>query len=105
MDDIILSTYRRSEIAWNTIATEFAAELAPLPTEQVAATVLTFARNFWANAEAAWRLKLGETRRLTVKGGFAALAASGQRALPDDLAIRLKDRFLIYREGGDVRSP
>jgi putative hydrolase of the HAD superfamily len=98
MDDTILSAYGRPEIAWNTIATEFAAELAPLPPQQVAAAVLTFARNFWANAEAAWRLKLGEARRLTVKGGFAALAASGHRALPDDLATRLADRFTTYRE-------
>jgi putative hydrolase of the HAD superfamily len=98
MDDTILSAYGRPEIAWNTIAAEFAAELAPLPPQQVAASVLTFARNFWANAEAAWRLKLGEARRLTVKGGFAALAAAGHRALPDDLAIRLADRFTAYRE-------
>ena len=75
MDDTILSAYGRPEIAWNMIATEFAAELAPLPPEQVAAAVLTFAQNFWANAKAAW-LKLGEARQLTVKGGFAALAAS-----------------------------
>jgi putative hydrolase of the HAD superfamily len=97
-DDTILSAYGRPELAWNTIAAEFAAELAPLPPEQIAAAVLTFARNFWANAEAAWRLKLGEARRLTVKGGFAALAASGHRALPDDLAIRLADRFTTFRE-------
>jgi putative hydrolase of the HAD superfamily len=76
MDDTILSAYGRPEIARNTIATEFAAELAPLPPEQVAAAVLRFVRNLWANAEAAWRVKLGEARRLTVKGGFAALAAS-----------------------------
>ncbi len=50
------------------------------------------------NAEAAWRLKLAEARHLTVKGGFAALAAAGHRALPDDLAIRLADRFTAYRE-------
>ena len=98
MDDTILSAYGRPEIAWNTIAAEFAAELEPLPPQQVAAAVLTFARSFWANAEAAWRLKLGEERRLTVKGGFAALAAAGHRALPDDLAIRLADRFTGYRE-------
>jgi putative hydrolase of the HAD superfamily len=98
MDDTILSAYGRPEIAWNTIAAEFAAELEPLPPQQVAAAVLTFARSFWANAEAAWRLKLGEARRLTVKGGFAALAAAGHRALPDNLAIRLADRFTAYRE-------
>jgi putative hydrolase of the HAD superfamily len=98
MDDTILSAYGRPEIAWNTIAREFAGELAPLPPEQVAAAVLTYARNFWANAEPAWRLKLAEARHLTVKGGFAALAAAGHKPLPDDLAIRLADRFSAYRE-------
>jgi putative hydrolase of the HAD superfamily len=98
MDDTILSAYGRPEIAWNTIAREFAGELAPLPPEQVAAAVLAFARNFWANAEPAWRLKLAEARHLTVKGGFAALAAAGHAPLPDDLAIRIADRFTSYRE-------
>ena len=98
MDDTILSAYGRPEIAWNTIASEFAEELAPLPPQQVATAVLAFARNFWATAEPAWRLKLGEARRLTVKGGFARLAAAGHAALPDDLAARLADRFTTYRE-------
>jgi putative hydrolase of the HAD superfamily len=98
MDDTILSAYGRPEIAWNTIAREFAGELAPLPPEQVAAAVLAFARNFWANAEPAWRLKLAEARHLTVKGGFAALAAEGHPLLSDDLAVRIADRFTTYRE-------
>jgi putative hydrolase of the HAD superfamily len=98
MDDTILSAYGRPEIAWNTIAREFAGELAPLPPEQVAAAVLTYARNFWSTAEPAWRLKLAEARHLTVKGGFAALAASGHAHLPDDLAVRIADRFSAYRE-------
>jgi putative hydrolase of the HAD superfamily len=49
----ILPAYRRPEIAWNTIATEFASQLAPLPPEQVAAAILTFVRNFRVNAKAA----------------------------------------------------
>jgi putative hydrolase of the HAD superfamily len=98
MDDTILSAYGRPEIAWNKIASEYADELNGLPPSQVATAILTFARNFWSTAEPAWRLKLGEARRLTVKGGFAALAATGHNALPDDLAIRLADRFTAYRE-------
>ena len=98
MDDTILSAYGRPEIAWNKIAREYADELNGLPPPQVAAAVLSFARNFWSTAEPAWRLKLGEARRLTVKGGFAALAAAGHAALPDDLADRLADRFTTYRE-------
>ena len=98
MDDTILSAYGRPEIAWNTITAEFAGELAPLSSEQVAAAILTFARQFWATAEAAWRLKLTEARQLTVKGGFAALAAANGTILSDDLAVRLADRFTTYRE-------
>ncbi len=98
MDDTILSAYGRPEIAWNHIAAEFADELAPLPPPAVAVAVLRFARDFWSNAEPAWRLKLGEARRLTVQGGFDALAAEGHPQLPADLANRIADRFSAYRE-------
>src|ERR1700737_4547618 len=98
MDDTILSAYGRPDLAWNKITAEFAGELVPLPPQQVAAAILKFARNFWATADAAWRLKLAEARQLTVKGGFAALATAHGTRLPDDLAIRLADRFTTYRE-------
>lgn len=98
MDDTILSAYGRPEIAWHHIAAEFADELAPLPPPDVAAAVLSFARGFWSSAEPAWRLKLGEARRITVQGGFDSLAAAGHRQLPADLAIRIADRFTAYRE-------
>jgi len=98
MDDTILSAYGRPEIAWNHIAGEFARELAPLQPQQVAEAVLSYARGFWATAEPAWRLKLEEARRLSVQGGFDALAASGHARLPADLAIRIADRFTTYRE-------
>jgi putative hydrolase of the HAD superfamily len=98
MDDTILSAYGRPEIAWHNVVGEFAAELGELSPQQVASEVLSFARKFWSSAEPAWRLKLAEARRVTVKGGFAALAADGHAALPDDLAIRLADRFTAYRE-------
>ena len=97
MDDTILSAYGRPEIAWNRIADEFADEFGALLPQQVAASVLTYARQFWATAEPVWRLKLAEARRLTVKGGFAALAAKGH-PLSDDLAVRVADRFTAYRE-------
>jgi putative hydrolase of the HAD superfamily len=98
MDDTILSAYGRPELAWNTIAAEFAGELGPLPPQLVATAILDFARRFWATAEAEWRLKLGEARREVVKGGFAALADAGRSALPRELAIRIADRFTAFRE-------
>jgi putative hydrolase of the HAD superfamily len=98
MDDTILSAYGRPEIAWNKVAAEFSGEFAPLSPQQVAAAILDSARQFWASAEAEWRLKLAEARQEVVKGGFATLAAAGRTALPTDLAIRLADRFTAYRE-------
>jgi putative hydrolase of the HAD superfamily len=98
MDDTILSAYGRPDIAWNNVAAEFAGEFAQLPPQLVAAAIVDSGRRFWAKAEAAWRLKLSEARHEVVRGGFAALAAAGQPALPMDLAIRLADRFTAYRE-------
>ena len=97
MDDTILSAYGRPEIAWNNVTAEFAHEFAPLLPQQVSAAVLNSARQFWAAAGAEWRLKLEEARHEVVRGGFAALAATGQ-PLPDELATRLADRFTAYRE-------
>ena len=98
MDDTILSAYGRPDIAWNKVVTEFATEFAPLPPQQVAAAISESARAFWATAEAAWRLKIAEARYEVVRGGFAALAASGGPSLSADLAKRLADRFTAYRE-------
>jgi putative hydrolase of the HAD superfamily len=97
LDDTILSAYGRPEIAWNIIASEFADEFAPLAPREVAAAIVASARAFWSSAEAAWRMKLAEARLEVVRGGFAALAATGQ-VLSDDLAIRLADRFTAYRD-------
>ncbi|SCB17452.1 putative hydrolase of the HAD superfamily [Bradyrhizobium shewense] len=61
--------------------------------------MLAFARNFWANAETAWRLKLAEARHPI------ALAAAGHCALPDDLAVRIANRFTTDREEEMFRLP
>jgi putative hydrolase of the HAD superfamily len=98
MDETILSSYGRPDIAWNAIAAEFAGELAPLSPQQVAAAIVASARKFWAAAAPEWRLKLAEARQEVVKRGFSALTAAGPAALSTDLAIRLADRFTDYRE-------
>ncbi len=105
MDDTILSAYGRPEIAWNIVATEFAAEFAPLSPQQVAAAIVASGRKFWAAAAAEWRLKLAEARHEVVKGGFSALAAAGETALPTDLAIRIADRFQRLSRRANVRLP
>ena len=89
MDDTILSAYGRPEIAWNIIATEFAGELSPHDPREVASTILSEARKFWSTAEPIWRLRLGEARQITVKKGFAALAASGEPPGPSTPDLRL----------------
>jgi putative hydrolase of the HAD superfamily len=98
MDDTILSAYAKPELAWTIIATEFAEEIAPYEPQVVAAAITGAARAFWSNAGGEWRIRLIEARQITVKNGFAALAARGGPALPDELAVRIGDRFSAYRE-------
>jgi len=98
MDDTILSAYGRPDIAWNSVTAEFAGELAPLAPQQVAAEIVAYGRKFWAAATAEWRLRLDEARHEVVKGGFAALIGPGRPVVPEDLAIRIADRFTAYRE-------
>jgi putative hydrolase of the HAD superfamily len=98
MDDTILSAYGRPDIAWNSVALEFANELAPLPPQQVATAIVEYARQFWAVAHPEWRLKLAAARHEVVRGGFSALAAAGQTALSMEIAARIADRYTAYRD-------
>jgi putative hydrolase of the HAD superfamily len=98
MDDTILSAYGRPELAWNKVTTEFADQFGAIPSRQVAAAIIDYARQFWATAEAGWRLRLEEARLVVVHGGFAALAANGHELLSRDVAVRLAERFHAYRE-------
>ena len=104
MDDTILSAYGRPEIAWNHVAAEFADELAPLPPQQVAAEVLSFARKFWSTAEAGVAAETrGGAAPGRCKGGFDALAAAGHAAA--SRRSRDPDRRPLYglSRGRDVR--
>src|SRR5215212_4596846 len=93
MDDTILSAYGRPDIAWNSVAAEFASELAPLSPQQVATAIVDAGRKFWATAEPDWRLKLAQARHEVVRGGFSTLAAAGQTALSMEIAARIADRY------------
>lgn len=98
MDDTILSAYSKPDVAWLAVATEFAAELAPLLPAEAAAAVAAAGRTFWQTAEAHWRLKLDEARHVVVINGFASLAAAGKVAMPEDFCVRMADRYSAYRE-------
>src|SRR4029079_6550878 len=89
MDDTILSAYGRPDIAWNSVALEFANELAPLPPQQVATAIVEYARQFWADAHQEWRWKLAAARHEVVRGVFSALAAAGQTAFSMEIAARI----------------
>src|SRR2546423_13591151 len=77
MDDTILSAYGRPDIAWNSVAAEFAGELAPLSPQQVATAIVEYARQFWAVSQPEWRLKIAQARHEGVRGGVFATAAAG----------------------------
>src|SRR4051812_35340915 len=81
------------KIAWHNVTAEFASEVQALD----ATAVSGFRPQILNRCRSRRALKLDEARPITVRNGFAALAAGGH-ALPDDLAIRLANRFTAYRE-------
>ncbi len=98
MDDTILSAYSRPELAWRAVTEEFTAELGALTAEETTAAIVLAGRQFWESAEAHWRLKLREARRIVVANGFAALAATGKPAPDEAFLAKLAHRFDEYRE-------
>ena len=98
MDDTILSAYSRPELAWRAVTEEFAGELGPFTSEEVTGAIVSAGQRFWQTAEAHWRLKLREARRIVVADGFSALAAAGKVTPTDDFLARLAHRFDEYRE-------
>ena len=98
MDDTILSAYGKPTLAWQAVAEEFTAELAPILPHEAAAAILVAGRQFWESAEAHWRLKLNEARRITVTAGFEALAAAGKKPMSREFCVRMADRFSAYRD-------
>lgn len=98
MDDTILSAYSRPELAWRAVTEEFTGELGTLTPEEVTVAIVLAGRQFWDSAEAHWRLKLREARRIVVANGFASLAATGKPAPGEAFQVRLAQRFDEYRE-------
>lgn len=98
MDDTILSAYGKPDAAWLAVAQEFEAELAPLLPLEAATAIASAGRAFWETAEAGWRLKLDEARRISVLNGMKTMRAVGKHAASDDLSVRIADRFSAFRE-------
>src|ERR1700735_5290589 len=97
LDDTILSAYGRPDIAWNKVASQFAAELDPHDPALVAAAITKAAQEFWSDAgrHKEWRQKLTPARIGIVATAFATLVGP---ALPATLAERMALRFSALRE-------
>lgn len=98
MDDTILSAYGKPDAAWLAVAQEFEAELAPLLPLEAATAIASAGRAFWETAEAGWRLKLDEARRISVRNGMKAMREAGKHGASEELSIRIADRFSQFRE-------
>ncbi|MEI9885503.1 MAG: HAD family hydrolase [Rhizomicrobium sp.] len=100
LDDTLISAYGRPGLAWSTVVGEFAAELAPLATQNVVAAIRASGDAIRSDPERhrAMRRGLPASRRDTVAGGFERLAASGHAVPPVVLQHRIADRFTAYRE-------
>lgn len=100
LDDTLIHAYGGAEAAWLVVATELAADPAPLSPVEVADAVGVFARQFWSDPvrHRHWRQRLADARREIAAGSFAALAGAGRPVPSAEVALRLADRYSAYRD-------
>ena len=91
MDDTILSAYGRPEIAWNIVATEFADETGAACSPRRSRDTITgrSPQVLVDHQDRCGGCDCTRPGRISVKNGFAALAASGKYRYIQ-LAIRLR---------------
>lgn len=97
LDDTILPGFPRPDMAWREVVAEILARDDETTIARVADAIRACSRAFWADPERhkAWRLRMGEARRMIVAGAFADMARAGQQqpaADPDAIA----NRFSAY---------
>jgi putative hydrolase of the HAD superfamily len=100
MDDTILAVSGSARIVWKRIAEEFAADLAPLPPEDVVTAIEAQSQLLWNDSvwNREWRVRLREARRHVVAGALAVLAAAGKALPAGDIGDKMADRFTLIRD-------
>ena len=100
LDDTLISAYNRPDLAWNTIAHEFADDLHPCVPADVAMAINLAADIFWADAERhrIGRLQLIDARTTIITDAFASLAQAGHTLPGPHVTRRMAARYNSFRE-------
>jgi len=95
LDDTILSAYGRPDVAWRKVAQEFAAQIAPIAPNDLAARITEEARLFWDDAarHKEWRARLDDARREIVARALADLKMHAP-----EIKNAIADRFTRLRD-------
>lgn len=103
LDDTIISAYRRPLIAWNKVAREFAAQLAPLDPADAAALIAVGARTFWDDPARArhWRQQVLPAR---IFKQLLKIALGDPDARGDRLAQRVRGRRCRSGDRSGIRT-
>ncbi|MFO1116143.1 MAG: HAD family hydrolase [Beijerinckiaceae bacterium] len=99
LDDTILPAFARPDMAWSEVVDDIMADTDAALRARIVKAIQTQARDFWSDGERhrLWRVRLPDSRRKVVADAFASLAQRGL-SLPDELGLRLADRFTRYAE-------
>jgi putative hydrolase of the HAD superfamily len=101
VDDTIISSYGRPDLAWRAVATELVDHLVPHHPDRIADAITTFGMEFWSDPvrHQTARIRIAEARRVIVAGAFERLAAEDKSFnLPRPVVETLADRFTAYRD-------
>jgi putative hydrolase of the HAD superfamily len=100
LDDTLISAYNRPDLAWHSIAHEFAVDLHPHDPAEVAVAINLAADIFWADAERhrVGRLQLLDARTVIIADAFEAIARTGRAPPADPVVGKMATRYNAFRE-------
>ena len=98
LDDTILPAFARPDMAWSEVVDDIMADTDAALRARIVKAIQTQARDFWSDGERhrLWRVRLPDLRR-----GWWSTPSRRWRSgaiLPDELGLRLADRFTRYAE-------
>ncbi len=100
LDDTLISAYNRPDLAWHTIAHEFADDLHPCVPADVAVAINLAADIFWSDAERhrIGRLQLIDARTTIIADAFESLAKAGHTPPGPHVTRGMASRYNSFRE-------
>lgn len=107
LDDTLVSSYRRPDLAWRAVCEDFRIEFGSVTVSEAATVLEAAGRAVWdvPLRHAMGRADPQKARRIIVEDGFSRLRRAGRPTPSPEAGVRLADAFSRHREERAALEP